>query len=124
MKQSKTKYRSKTEREAILAAFHVADAGQREFCLEHGITVSTLQYWLRKAREASTAPETQCPASAFVEVKIGRDAAALARPQVESQQSECKCEYDVVLRSGERLVVRSGFEPGEVAALLSVLEAR
>jgi transposase-like protein len=122
MKQSRTKHRSKTEREAILAAFHAADVGQREFCLEHGVAVSTLQYWLRKAREASSAPERQRPAPAFVEVKIDRTPAALARPQVENQQREC--EYEVVLRSGERLVVRSGFEPGEVAALLSVLEAR
>lgn len=120
MKHTRTKYRSKTERGAILAAFRASDAGQREFCLEHGVAVSTLQYWLRKAREADAPSETEHQRAAFVEVKVARSPAALALPHVESQQRE----YDVVLRSGQRLVVRSGFDPAEVTALLGLLEAR
>ena len=35
-----------------------------------------------------------------------------------------RAEYEVVLREGRRLVLRSGFEVTEVAALVKILEAR
>lgn len=94
---------------------------QGEFSLERGIGLSTLQYWIRKACEEAEEPsKTQRQSAAFVEVKIAKQSTALAMPHIERQRAE----YDVVLCSGQRLVVRSGFEPEEVAALLALLEAR
>ncbi len=119
MSKTKARRRSRVEREAILAEFRESGVTQGEFCLERGIGLSTFQYWVRKAREAAQSSETQRQA-AFVEVKIAKGSTALALPRVKGERAE----YDVVLRSGQRLVVRSGFEPEEVAALVDLLEAR
>ena len=113
--------RSRSEREAILSEFVKSGRTQRAFCLEVGIALSTLQYWLRHAAVKDGEPGgPQRAASAFVEVKVANAPMALARKGMEKVRTE----YDVVLRSGQRLVVRSGFAPEEVAVLVDLLEAR
>jgi len=55
-----------------------------------------------------------------VEVKVAKGFTDTPMPGVE----KVRAEYDLVLHGGQRLVVRSGFAPEEVAALVDLLEGR
>mgnify|MGYP001599034656 FL=1 len=59
-----------TTRRAIVARYHRSDLTQRAFCEQAGIPVSTLQWWLAKARREA-APATPVT---FTEVPLPNDA--------------------------------------------------
>ena len=56
----------------------------------------------------------------FMEVKLEANGGGLWGVEGSRERAE----YEVVLREGRRLVLRSGFEVTEVAALVKILEAR
>lgn len=121
MSKTKARRRSSAERAAILSEFVESGRTQRDFCLEGGIALSTFQSWMRKAGEEddeTAGRRHQVPA--FVEVQVAKAFPATALPRLE----KVRAEYDLVLRGGQRLVVRSGFALEEVAALVDLLEAR
>ena len=117
MKDIRQRRHTKAERDEILGEFCESGVSQREFCAEHRIGLSTLQYWLRKTRELEDADEAAA-IRPFVEVRL--EAASEARWKVDG--SSQMAEYDLVLPSGRRLVVRSGFNREEVAGLIELLE--
>ena len=41
-------------RERLVAKYHRSDLSQSDFALKHGISLSTLQLWLRKSRSAES----------------------------------------------------------------------
>jgi transposase len=55
--------RSPTERRQLLARYERSGLSQKAFCLRHGVALSTLQYWRRRARDTD-----QEPRPSFVEV--------------------------------------------------------
>lgn len=55
--------RGAAERQRLLDQYERSGLSQKAFCARHGVALSTLQYWRRRAREAG-----QEPAPSFVEV--------------------------------------------------------
>lgn len=55
--------RGAAERRQLLDRYERSGLTQKAFCLRHGVALSTLQYWRRRARDAD-----QEPAPSFVEV--------------------------------------------------------
>ena len=119
MKRTRQHYRTKAEREAILSEFLESGLSQRAFCEERRIELSTLQYWLRKTRELEDAEEAAVMPP-FVEVQLEAGSGAPWKMDGSSRNAE----YDLVLPSGRRLVVRSGYDRSEVTELIHLLEQR
>ena len=67
----KSRRRSASEGVELVARYQASGLTQREFADENGVTVSTLQYWLRKARGGEA--EEEAEQFRFVEV-IGEEA--------------------------------------------------
>jgi len=93
------------QREKILTAYRGSPLRQREFCVQAGIGVSTLQLWLRKSARAPS------PTSQFVEIPN-----LVAAPRATAV-------YRLHLRNGMIVEIGSGFQAGEVRALLRLLPA-
>ena len=120
MKKERRRNRSRAEREEILAEYVESGLSQVEFCLERGISVGTMGYWLRKAREFEEGVEEPAASGGFVEVQV--TGGGMTPFPVAGMLETAR--YEVVLRDGKRLVIGTGFKTSEVAALLDVLEAR
>lgn len=94
---------TQAQRDKILQAYHDSQLTQREFAAQAGISLSTLQLWVRKAARSSS------PIPAFVQV-----------PNLLGQASTVPT-YRLHLASGIRLELSAGFVPGELAVLLELL---
>ena len=111
--------RTEVEAEAILARYWKSGRTQRVFAREAGMSVSTLQYWLRRAR--SLTEEEPCktgnlvaaPAISLLEVE-------LAGPPPLGARSGGG--YEIEMSPGVRLRVPGGFGDGEVRRLLALLK--
>jgi transposase-like protein len=108
MKNSKPirKHRTAGQREDILRDYQQSQLTQNEFATQAGISVSTLQAWLRKI-PSRAAP----PGPAFLAVPNLLPAAP-ASPA-----------YRLQWPGGLSLEVRAGFVSGELAGLLQLLRA-
>jgi transposase-like protein len=111
--------RTEAEAEAILARYWKSGRTQRVFAREAGMSVSTLQYWLRRAR--SLTEEEPCkagnavaaPAISLLEVELA------GAPPLGARSGD---DYEIEMSSGVRLRVRGGFGDGEVRRLLALLK--
>ena len=92
------------QREEILSAYRQSLLPQRDFALQAGISVSTLQLWLRKAA-ATPSPRR----ASFIPVP---NLLASAVPPTM---------YRLHLAGGMSLEIGSGFRSEELAALLALL---
>jgi transcriptional regulator with XRE-family HTH domain len=101
------KRRTQAQRELILQDYQDSQLTQAEFAERAGLSVSTLQLWLRKY-SASTPPQSR----AFIEV-----------PNLLGQASTAPA-YRIELGSGISLELSSGFKPEELALLLQLLRAQ
>ena len=90
------------QREEILSAYRRGGLTQRDFALQAGISVSTLQLWLRKAAASPSSP-------AFLQVPNLLASAAPAAM------------YRLHLGGGMMLEIGSGFGSEELAVLLALL---
>lgn len=100
------KHRTPGQREAIVRDYRESQLTQNEFATKAGISVSTLQAWLRKV-PSHTAP-------------IGP--AFLAVPNLWSAPPAPPA-YRVQWPGGLSVEVRAGFVSGELAGLLQLLRA-
>jgi transposase-like protein len=96
-----------TTRQQIVARYHRSDLTQRAFCEQAGIPVSTLQWWLAKARR-ETAP---APPVTFTEVTLPE----VARPD---RGVGSAWAVEIVTRTGVSLRLR---DPLPAAALRVLL---
>ncbi len=106
MQSTVRKRRTLAQRELILKDYQDSQLTQAEFAEQAGISVSTLQLWLR---QASRAPSASTPA--FIQV-----------PNLLGQASTVPS-YRVYLAGGIRLELSSGFKTEELALLLELLRA-
>ena len=67
----KSRRRSAAEGAELIAEYETSGLAQREFAVRNGVTMSALQYWLRKAR-AAEGDEAAAERFRFVEV-IGEE---------------------------------------------------
>jgi hypothetical protein len=100
------KHRTPAQREQILRDYRQSQLSQKEFAAQAGLSVSTLQAWLKKGpgRPGSTGP-------AFVAV-----------PNL-FPASPAPSVYRLQWPGGLSLEVRAGFASQELAALLQLLPA-
>jgi transposase-like protein len=89
------------QRARLIQDYHRAQLSQKEFALQAGIGVTTLQSWLRKAASATPAPRAK-----FLPVPNLLRAAPAGST------------YRLHLTGGMQLEVSSGFRPEELTTLL------
>ena len=96
---------SPTQRAELLRRYQHSGLSQRGFAAQAGIGLSTLQFWLRRARTAAE------PTAAFVELPNPLPVAALPA-------------YRLRWADGLVLELGHGFAAEELAVLLQVVEGR
>lgn len=111
------RHRSVAEAEAILERYFESGLTQRVFAERNGVSVSSLGYWLRRARSTPQAisgksSESRAGARSLLEVEL---AAPTRRSMPEARL------YEIELPGGERLRVSGGFDAEEVRRLLALL---
>ena len=113
--------RTRSEVEAILEEYGRSGLTQRVFTRRVGIGVSTLQYWLRRARQGSRGEGTErkskrrpAPELSLLEVKVAGSGPGFPVAQRQG--------YEIELKAGSRLRVPGGFEEAEVRRLLQLLK--
>ena len=111
--------RTGTEMEAILEQYRQSGLTQRVFARRTGMSVSTLQYWLRNAHSSSE--EEPCKARGSVATPvISLLEVELAGPSPRhGRGGGC---YEIELSSGACLRLHGGFGDGEVRRLLALLK--
>ena len=97
---------TQAQRDQIVKGYRDSQLTQREFATQAGISLSTLQLWLRKA---ASPPPPATPA--FVQV-----------PNLLAQAPAAPT-YRLHLAGGISLEVRAGFQPEELAAWLQLLRS-
>jgi transposase-like protein len=108
------------EREAVVAEYLESGLTQRVFALENGMSVSTLQLWLRQAESDAAARRHRkagrsqtAPAVSLLEVELDDAPAPSALPAIS---------YEIELGRDVRLRLPQGFGDGEVRRLLALLK--
>lgn len=98
--------RTPSERAELLAKFHQSGLTQREFSARNRLSLSSLNLWLRKARNKSrsTVPPT------LIRVPVD------LLPNEESRQV-----YKIGFPSGHSVEVSAGFHPDELLELCQLL---
>ena len=61
---------SESERAGWVRKYKGSGLTQREFVRQHGLKLSTLQYWVVRERQAVTECQPPAPAALFAEVKL------------------------------------------------------
>lgn len=105
------KRRNQEEVEQLVKQYETSGMGRQEFCLKHGLSLSTLNRH-RKRKEISRG-EAQ-GGGRLIAVEI-------AKPQQTQANERCGA-LQVRLPGGRQIEVRSGFDPEVFAQLVRVLE--
>jgi transposase-like protein len=113
--------RQRTEREAqaILARYWKSGLTQRVFARKVGMSVSTLQYWLRRARSLD-ADKPRKAGSAGATTAISLLGVELAGALPLGARSDGG--YEIEMSGGVCLRLPGGFGDGEVRRLLALLK--
>jgi transposase-like protein len=100
--------RGVAERRQLLERYERSGLSQSTFCLRHGVALSTLQYWRRRARESA-----QEPAPSFVKI-----------PQVSGMTRALSVAAAVVIElpGGVRLEVPAGTDAQWLSGLVRAME--
>ena len=104
----RTNRRSQAEIAQLLEAFKTSGQTRQEFATEHRLSLSTLQWWLRRSRGGC---ESQEGPPQWLEVKPASAPAKSLRGPLA---------YQIALAGGV-LSVPSGFDPEELKELLGLL---
>jgi hypothetical protein len=100
---------------------------QREFCARRKVSVGTLQYWLRKLardEEGRSPAAPQLVEVSLVKTELGAGRWAAGREPGATMAANAGRVYEMVLAGERRLRIPTGFDAGEVAALVALLEER
>lgn len=103
----------------MMSAWARSGLSQKAFCRKRGIPFSTFQYWRyqRKVREngETRSPEPVSVPPPFLPVKVIQ-----SQPVVETPEQA----LTVLLPSGYRIEVGTGFDPGMLRKIIDTLESR
>jgi transposase-like protein len=113
--------RSRAEVEQLVDAFEVSGLRRREFCLQHGVVVGTLDFW-RKRRREEQGPVASNPARTQNVAARARVADSGRLVAVELAGAATSGRLAVVLPRGRRVEVSEGFDAATLERLLAVLE--
>ena len=106
-----TRRRSPAEAAQLAAEYEASGLGRREFCGSRGLTVSTLDAYRKRRRQAQ---RNAASGARWVAVEVS-DAK-------QSEVSAAASGLAVVLGKGRRIEVGRGFDAGTLEQLLPVLE--
>jgi transposase-like protein len=104
--------------EGILEEYRKSGLTQRVFAQERGICVSTLQWWLRRAREGAQSKRRKSSGAASIQAAPLLEV-ELAGAAVRGFRSEAR--YEIELGEDVRLRLSGGFREEEVRRLLALL---
>src|SRR5271157_1732317 len=105
--------RSRAEADRLVTEFERSGMGRKAFCLAHGVSLHTLDYYRRqRGKSGSRAAGSILP----VELVDGRTAVAAA-------PMDSRGAFRVVLGGGRRIEVDAGFDAAELKRLIAALEA-
>jgi hypothetical protein len=99
--------RSRLEVDRLVSAYESSGLTQREFCAQEGLALATLSRYRLRGRDRQ-----ESGGSKWVAVEVSRS----------QQQRPGEPELAVVLTSGLRIEVRSGFDAGTLGQLVRALE--
>ncbi len=108
--QRRTKRRTKAEIQQIVEDYHRSGLSQREFAEQQELSLSSLQWWVRRAKRRS--PGEAIPQ--WLEVSLPVKRAKAIRAAVS---------YQLAIAGGV-LSVPSGFDPEELKELLNIVGER
>lgn len=116
MKKSKDKPRrrrfTEAERQAIVTEYQTTSMSQKVLAAKHGISITTIQNWLRSYREAQvndTDPK-------LIPVRITDSQTSIKSNRI------LQTGFKITLKSSRQLRFSSGFDPAEVRMLIKILE--
>src|SRR5438046_1916784 len=104
--------RTAAEVEQMVAEFERSGITQKEFCLSHGLALSTLQRYLHNGSKKQKTPAK----SRLVAVEVAGGS--------QIQEPEVGCGLALVWTDGRKLEVHRGFDEVTLQRLLDVLERR
>jgi transposase-like protein len=108
--------RSRAEVEQLVGLYRSGGTGRREFCLSHGIALSTLSRYVKKRQiKQSNAGSGVAEPSRLVTVE-------LTAPMASSASRELLGTLTILLSNNRRVEVRRGFEADTLVQLLTVLD--
>jgi transposase-like protein len=109
--------RTVEERGELVERYVESGLTQRVFALEAGISVSSLQLWLRQASAEMAAPPERARPVSLLEVELD----GATRSALGSGGRECHRSYEIELPGGVRLRLGADFADAAVSRLLALL---
>ncbi len=101
--------RSREEALTLVAAYEASGQSRREFCVQHGLAVPTLDLYRKRVRQSAAGTRLLA-----VEVRPALRPAASA--------SASPLGLTVVLKNGRRIEMGGPFDPGLLTELIGLLE--
>jgi hypothetical protein len=101
--------RSRAEADGLAAEYEASGLSRQEFCLQRNVALKTLARYLTPHRKRRAAPSSAPPRWVPVQVE----------PSPESES-----ELTVIVRGGQRIAVKPGFDAVLLRQLITVLEQR
>ena len=115
------------EIDELLARYLASGLNQKEFAVKEAVAVSSLQYWLRRAREGRSAPEAQPPVSKETTGRPARSSGSTGFIEVnlESRIGAATAPICYEIRYGDwSVTVPEGFSRESLAILLESIRDR
>src|SRR3974390_542375 len=121
--------RSRAEAEQLVDAFEVSGLRRREFCLQHGVALGTLDLWRKRRRQEWRRLASQRAAMRDRDARVraadgeGRLVAVeVAGWPAGTESQAASSGLTVVFSPGRRIEVSRGFDTATLQRLLHVLE--
>jgi transposase len=121
--------RSRAEAEQLVDAFEASGLRRREFCLQHGVALGTLDLWRKRRRQERGRLASKRAAMGNRDARVraangeGRLVAVeVARWSARTESQVASGGVAVVVSHGRRIEVSRGFDAATLERLLDVLE--
>jgi len=108
--------RSRAEAEQLVAGFEASGLRRREFCLKHGVALSTLDFWRKRRRQEQGRQKPDAGA------KVSSNGRLVAVELADVPAGAASGGIAVVVSRGRRIEVSRGFDAATLERLLAVLE--
>ncbi len=108
--------RSRAEAEQLAAGFEASGLRRREFCLKHGVALSTLDFWRKRRRQERGRQKPDAGA------KVSTNGRLVAVELADVPAGAASGGIAVVVSRGRRIEVSRGFDAATLERLLAVLE--
>jgi hypothetical protein len=108
MSHPRRRYRTPEEIRHLVLSYQHSGLTAKAFSIRHDVPLTTLQRYLRQAREPDPSPSTR-----LIPVSLAEAAASDAKPD--------RPVFELHLPDDRRLMIPAGFDAGDLARLLEAL---